>query len=99
MTNFFEAIPSNKLVSGKEISDILADSDLPEYLPGHIGHESPSSNAGKMLYALGRSEGIKTGLVCFAGPPAPMVYFACLKGLIIKMVGFLHWKVGEDMPS
>jgi hypothetical protein len=80
MTNFFEAIPSNKLVSGKEISDILADSDLPEYLPGHIGHESPSSNAGKMLYALGRSEGIKTGLVCFAGPPGPNGLFCLSKG-------------------
>ena len=80
MSNFFEAIPSNKLVSDKEISDILADSDLPNYSPGHVGHESPSSNAGKMLYALGRSEGIKTALVCFAGPPGPNGLFCLSKG-------------------
>lgn len=84
ISNFFEVIRSNKLISSKEISDILANSDLPEYSSKHIGHESPSSNAGKILYALGRSESIKTALVCFAGPPGPNGLFCLSKGFSNK---------------
>ena len=78
--DFLKSILSNTVVNKEEMIKILNSSDLPKYEPRHLGHESPVSNAGKVLYALGRSACIKTALVCFAGPPGPNGLFCLSKG-------------------